>query len=50
MLDNRLTDGSKVVSPKHRPHFTPQKHYFSACGIHFSGLENRDYGRRDQSR
>jgi hypothetical protein len=27
-LDNRLTDG-KVVSPTQRPHFTPQKHYFS---------------------
>jgi hypothetical protein len=26
-LDNRLTDGGKVVSPTHRPHFTPQKHY-----------------------
>jgi hypothetical protein len=27
-LDNRLIDGRKVVSPTHRPHFTPQKHYF----------------------
>jgi hypothetical protein len=27
-LDNRLTDGSKVVSPTHPPHFTPQKHYY----------------------
>jgi hypothetical protein len=26
--DNRLIDGGKVVGPKHRPHFTPQKHYF----------------------
>jgi hypothetical protein len=26
LLDNRLTDGGKVVSPTHRPHFTPQKH------------------------
>jgi hypothetical protein len=34
-LDNRLTDGSKVVSPTHWPHFTPQKHYFSASGTHF---------------
>jgi hypothetical protein len=25
-LDNPLTDGGKVVSPTHRPHFTPQKH------------------------
>jgi hypothetical protein len=23
-LDNRLTDGGKVVSPTHPPHFTPQ--------------------------
>jgi hypothetical protein len=27
-LDNRLTDGSKVVSPMHRPRSTPQKHYY----------------------
>jgi hypothetical protein len=27
-LDNRLTDGGKVVSPTHPPHFTPQKHYY----------------------
>jgi hypothetical protein len=27
-LDNRLIDGGKFVSPTHRPHFTPQKHYF----------------------
>jgi hypothetical protein len=27
-LDNRLIDGGKVVSPTHRPHFTPQKHFF----------------------
>jgi hypothetical protein len=27
-LDNRLTDGSKVVNPAHRPRSTPQKHYF----------------------
>jgi hypothetical protein len=33
-LDNQLTDGGKVVSPKHRPHFTPQKHYFSVSGTH----------------
>jgi hypothetical protein len=24
-LDCRLIDGGKVVSPTHRPHFTPQK-------------------------
>jgi hypothetical protein len=28
-LDNRLTDGGKVVSPMQRPRSTPQKHYFS---------------------
>jgi hypothetical protein len=27
-VDNRFTDGGKVVSPTHRPHFTPQKHYY----------------------
>jgi hypothetical protein len=27
-LDIRLTDGGKVVSPTHQPHFTPQKPYF----------------------
>jgi hypothetical protein len=27
-LDNRLTDGGKLVSPTYPPHFTPQKHYF----------------------
>jgi hypothetical protein len=44
-LDNRLTDGGKVVSPTHRPHFTPQKHYyFSISGTHFckpQGLERQ---------
>jgi hypothetical protein len=34
-LDNQLTDGSKVVSPTHRPRFIPQKHYFSASSTHF---------------
>jgi hypothetical protein len=35
-LDNRLTDGGKVVSPTHRQHFTLQKHYYlSASGTHF---------------
>jgi hypothetical protein len=33
-LDNRLTDGGKVVSPTHRLHFTLHKH-FSASGTHF---------------
>jgi hypothetical protein len=27
-LNNRLTDGDKVVSRKHRPRSTPQKHLF----------------------
>jgi hypothetical protein len=34
-LDNLLIDGGKVVSSMHRPLSTPQKHYFSASGIHF---------------
>jgi hypothetical protein len=34
-LDNPITDGSKADSPKHQPHSTPQKHYFSASGTHF---------------
>jgi hypothetical protein len=35
-LDNRLTDGGKVVSYTHPPHFTPQKHYyFYVSGTHF---------------
>jgi hypothetical protein len=35
-LDNRLTDGDKVFSPTHRPHFTPQKHYyFYVSDTHF---------------
>jgi hypothetical protein len=34
--DNRLTDGSQVVSLARRPRFTPQKHYFfNVYGIHF---------------
>jgi hypothetical protein len=32
-LDNQLTDDSKDVIPMHRPHFTPQKHYFSVSVI-----------------
>jgi hypothetical protein len=32
--DSRLTDGGKVVSPKHPPHSTPQKH-FSVSGTRF---------------
>jgi hypothetical protein len=34
-LDNRLTDGGKVVSPTHRTRSTPEKHYFSVSGTHF---------------
>jgi hypothetical protein len=34
-LDNRLTDGGKVVSFTHWSRSTPQKHYFSASGTHF---------------
>jgi hypothetical protein len=35
-LDSRLTDGGKVASPTHQPHFTPQKHYyFYVSGTHF---------------
>jgi hypothetical protein len=36
-LDNWLTDGGKVVSPTHPPHFTPQIHYyfFNVSGTHF---------------
>jgi hypothetical protein len=34
-LDNRLTDGGKVVSPTHRPGSTLLKHYFSAYDTHF---------------
>jgi hypothetical protein len=35
-LDNRLTDGGKVVSPMHPPHFTLQEHYhFHVSGTHF---------------
>jgi hypothetical protein len=34
-LDNRLTNGGKVVSPTHRLRFTPEKHYLYASGTHF---------------
>jgi hypothetical protein len=30
-LENRLIYGGKIVSPTHKPHFTPQKHYFFLC-------------------
>jgi hypothetical protein len=39
-LDSQLTDGGKVVSPTHQPHFTPQKHYyFTVCSIIFMPTE-----------
>jgi hypothetical protein len=35
-LDNRLTDGGKIVSPTHPSHFIPQyNYYFSVSAIHF---------------
>jgi hypothetical protein len=34
MSRQRLTDGGKVVSPTHQPHFTPQKNYFYVSGTH----------------
>jgi hypothetical protein len=35
-LDNRLTDGGKVVSPMHQPYFTLQKRdYCYVSGTHF---------------
>jgi hypothetical protein len=33
-LDNRLTDGGKVVSPTHRPRSSLQIYYFSAFGTY----------------
>jgi hypothetical protein len=36
-LDNRLTDGGKVVSLTHQPRSTLQKHYFSAL-VRLEGL------------
>jgi hypothetical protein len=34
-LDNGLTNGGTAGRPTHRPHSTPQKHYFSTSGTHF---------------
>jgi hypothetical protein len=34
-LDNRLTDGGKVVSPTHRPSFTPETLLFLCCWYSF---------------
>jgi hypothetical protein len=42
---NRLTDGGKVVSSTHRPHFTLQKHYyFSVSGTHFCWRPSKPQG------
>jgi hypothetical protein len=35
MLGNRLIDGSKIVSPTHRPRITSKKRYLYASGTHF---------------
>jgi hypothetical protein len=43
-IDSRLTNGGKVVSPTHRPHFTPQKHVFSASGTHFCQMLSEPQG------
>jgi hypothetical protein len=43
-VDSWLTDGSKVVSPVHRPHSTPQIHYFSASGTHFRYMSSKPQG------
>jgi hypothetical protein len=46
-VDNRFTDGGKVVSPTHRPHFTPLKHYyFYVSGTRLCGLVVRVLGYR----
>jgi hypothetical protein len=34
-LDNRLTDGGKIVRPTHRPRSTSPKHYFYVSGTNF---------------
>jgi hypothetical protein len=43
-IDSRLTDGGKVVSLAHRARSTPQKHYFSASGTHFSSRARKHRG------
>jgi hypothetical protein len=43
-LDNQLIDGGKVVSPKHRPYFTPQKYYFNVSGTHFCERPSKPQG------
>jgi hypothetical protein len=37
-LDNRLTDGGKIVSLKHWPRSAPQKYYFFASDTYFSTI------------
>jgi hypothetical protein len=34
-LDNLLTDGGQVASPRRRPRSTPQEHYLYASGTRF---------------
>jgi hypothetical protein len=44
-LDNRLTDGGKVVSPTNQPHFNPQKHYYLyVSGTHFCSRLSKSQG------
>jgi hypothetical protein len=42
-LDNRLTDGDKVVRPMYHPRSTPQK-YFSTSGTHFFWKPSKTQG------
>jgi hypothetical protein len=43
-LDNRITDGGKVVGLTRRLSSTPQKHYFSASGTHFCSRLSKRQG------
>jgi hypothetical protein len=44
-LGSGLTDGGKVVSPMHQPHFTPLKHYyFYVSDTHFCQRLNKPQG------
>jgi hypothetical protein len=49
-LDNRLTDGAKVVSPMHPAHFTPQKNYVYVSGTHMLEAEQTSGPSADLSR
>jgi hypothetical protein len=40
----RLTDCGKIVSPTHRPRFSPWKHYFSATGTNFCRTLSKPQG------